>query len=154
MNVEEKEVRKKYFEAIGNERKIEKLLKQLQEIQNPSALLLAYRAACESMMAQFTWNPYIKLAQVMKSFDFFGQAIQQEPQNAEIRFLRFSVQHNVPDFLRKNREFEDDKTVLVENFEKADFDAEFREFIIVYLKDSKRFEKNELEVLGNDFTSN
>lgn len=146
MNVNEKEIRKKYFEAIGNERKIEKLLKQLQEIHNPSALLLAYCAACESMMAQFSWNPYVKLAQVTKSFDFFGQAIQKEPTNAEIRFLRFSVQHNVPDFLRKNREFEEDKIVLVENFENADFDTEFGNFIIDYLKESKRFDKNELEI--------
>jgi hypothetical protein len=144
----EKEARKKYFEAIGNERKIERLLKQLQEIENPSALLLAYRAACESMMAQFSWNPYTKLAQVNKSFDFFTKAIKDDSQNAEIRFLRFSVQHNVPDFLRKNREFENDKTVLVENFDKANFDTEFRKFIIGYLKDSGRFEKNELEILG------
>ena len=148
MNTEEKEIRKKYFNAIGNERKIEKLLKQLQDIQNPSALLLAYLAACESMRAQFTWNPYIKLAQVTKSFDFFGKAIQQEPTNAEIRFLRFSVQHNVPDFLRKNREFEEDKIVLVQNFENTDFDAELTEFIINYLKESKRFDKNELDILG------
>lgn len=144
----ELEARKRYFEAIGNERKIERLLKQLQEIENPSSLLLAYRAACESMMAQFSWNPYTKLAQVNKSFDFFAEAINDDSQNVEIRFLRFSVQHNVPDFLRKNREFEEDKTVLVENFENADFDAEFREFIVGYLKDSGRFEAKELEVLG------
>jgi len=73
-NLEEKEVRKKYFEAIGNERKIERLLKKLRDIENPSSLLLAYRAACESMMAQFSWNPYIKLAQVTKSFDFFSKS--------------------------------------------------------------------------------
>ena len=143
----ELEVRKKYFEAIGNERKVEILLKQLQEIHNPSALLLAYRAACESMMAQFSWNLYTKLAQVNKSFDLFAEAIKKDSQNAEIRFLRFSVQHNVPDFLRKNREFEEDKDVLVENFDKANFDTEFRTFLIGYLKDSKRFEKSELEVL-------
>ena len=144
----EKETRKKYFEAIGNERKIERLLKQLQDIENLSALLLAYRAACESMMAQFSWNPYTKLAQVNKSFDFFAKAIKEDSQNAEIRFLRFSVQHNVPDFLRKNREFEEDKDILVENFDKANFDTEFAQFIIGYLKDSGRFEKSELEVLG------
>lgn len=144
----EKEARKKYFEAIGNERKIERLLKDLQNIENPSALLLAYRAACESMMAQFSWNPYTKLAQVNKSFDFFEKAIKDDAQNVEIRFLRFSVQHNVPDFLRKNREFEEDKNVLVDNFDKANFDIEFRQFIIGYLKDSGRFEANELEILG------
>lgn len=144
----EKEARKKYFQAIGNERKIERLLKELQNIENPSALLLAYRAACESMMAQFSWNPYTKLAQVTKSFDLFAKAIKEDSQNAEIRFLRFSVQHNVPDFLRKNREFEEDKDVLVDNFDKADFDTEFRQFIIGYLKDSGRFEAKELEVLG------
>ncbi|PIY10784.1 MAG: hypothetical protein COZ18_05355 [Flexibacter sp. CG_4_10_14_3_um_filter_32_15] len=152
-NLEEKEVRKKYFEAIGNERKIERLLKKLRDIENPSSLLLAYRAACESMMAQFSWNPYIKLAQVTKSFDFFEKAIKNDSQNAEIRFLRFSVQHNVPDFLRKNREFEEDKDALLENlkqtnFAQADFDTEFAQFIIGYLKDSGRFEVKELEVLG------
>lgn len=143
----EKEARKKYFEAIGDEQKIEKLLKQLQDIKNSSALLLAYCAACESMMAQFSWNPYTKLAQVNKSFNFFEKAVKDDYQNVEIRFLRFSVQHNVPDFLRKNREFEEDKDVLVKNFENADFDAEFRQFIIGYLKDSKRFEVSELEIL-------
>ena len=148
MSTDEKEVRKKYFDAIGNERKIERLLKELQREQNPSPLLVAYRAACESMMAQFAWNPYTKLSQVNKSFDFFAKAIQNDTQNAEIRFLRFSVQHNVPDFLRKNREFEEDKDVLVQNFEDADFDEEFRQFIVSYLKDSGRFESNELEVLG------
>jgi hypothetical protein len=50
--------------------------------------------------------------------------------------------------LRKNREFEDDKIVLVENFDRANFDAEFRTFLIGYLKDSRRFEESELEVLG------
>lgn len=148
MNTDEKEVRKKYFDAIGNERKIEKLLTELKQIKNPSPLLLAYRAACESMIAQFVWNPYTKLSQVNKSFDFFEKAIGEDSQNVEIRFLRFSVQHNVPDFLRKNREFEEDKDVLVQNFEDADFDAEFRQFIIGYLKDSGRFEAKELEVLG------
>ncbi|WP_375558722.1 hypothetical protein ACE193_13320 [Bernardetia sp. OM2101] len=144
----EKEARKKYFESIGNEQKIERLLKELQDIKNPSALLLAYRAACESMMAQFSWNPYTKLAQVNKSFDFFEKAIKEDSQHVEIRFLRFSVQHNVPDFLRKNREFEEDKTVLVGNFDKANFDTEFAQFVIGYLKDSGRFEVSELEVLG------
>jgi hypothetical protein len=144
----EKEARKKYFEAIGNERKIEKLVKELRDIKNPSALLLAYRAACESMLAQFSWNPYTKLAQVNKSFDLFEKAIKDDFENVEIRFLRFSVQHNVPDFLRKNREFEEDKDVLVDNFKNADFDIEFAQFIIGYLKDSGRFEKSELEVLG------
>lgn len=147
MQVEEKEIQKSYFEAIGNERKIERVLKILQNIKNPSALLLAYRAACESMMAQFTWNPYIKLAQVTKSFDFFEEAIKQNPQDAEIRFLRFSVQHNVPDFLRKNREFEDDKMVLLTNFETANFEKEFGNFIITYLKDSKRFAESEIKKL-------
>ena len=146
--IQEKEIRKRYFEAIGNEQKIEKLLKELQYIENPSALLLAYRAACESMTAQFLWNPYTKLAQVNKSFDFFEKAVNEDSQNVEIRFLRFSVQHNVPDFLRKNREFEEDKNVLIENFENANFDTEFREFIIDYLKRSGRFEAKELEVLG------
>ncbi len=145
---EEIEIRQKYFKAIGNERKIERLLKELQDIKKPSALLLAYRAACESMMAQFSWNPYTKLAQVNKSFDLFEKAIKEDSQNVEIRFLRFSVQHNVPDFLRKNREFEEDKDVLVDNFDKADFDTEFRQFIIGYLKDSGRFEGKKLEILG------
>ncbi len=148
MDLEEKEIRKKYFEAIGNERKIERLLKKLQDLENPSALLLAYLAACESMMAQFSWNPYTKLAQVNKSFDFFEKAIKEDSQNAEIRFLRFSVQHNVPDFLRKNREFEEDKDILVENFDTANFDTEFREFVVNYLKELKRFEAKELQVLG------
>ncbi len=143
-----KEIRKCYFGAIGNEQKIEKFLQKLKREKNPSALLLAYRAACESMMAQFSWNPYTKLAQVNKSFDLFEKAIKEDSQNVEIRFLRFSVQHNIPDFLRKNKEFEDDKTVLIENFEKADFDTDFGNFIIGYLKDSGRFEAKELEVLG------
>lgn len=144
----ELETRKKYFDAIGNERKIERLLKELQRLDNPSPVLLAYRAACESMIAQFAWNPYTKLAQVNKSFDFFAKAIQEDTQNVEIRFLRFSVQHNVPDFLRKNREFEEDKDILVQNFDETDFDEEFRQFIIGYLKDSGRFENSKLEVLG------
>ena len=63
------------------------------------------------------------------------------------------MQHNVPDFLRKNREFEEDKDALLENlkqtnFAQADFDTEFAQFIIGYLKDSGRFEVKELEVLG------
>lgn len=143
-----KEIRKAYFNAIGNENKIKKILEELRVIKNPSPTYLAYRAACESMMAQFSWNPYTKLAQVNKSFELFRKAIQEDTQNAEIRFLRFSVQHNVPDFLRKEREFEEDKKVLLENFEKADFDAEFSQFIISYLKDSGRFETKKLEVLG------
>ncbi|WP_154657191.1 hypothetical protein [Hugenholtzia roseola] len=111
------QIRKAYFSATDSERKTESLLKEVQKKSATDPVYRAYEGACEAILAKYMWSPYSKFAQVNKAKDLFKKAIEAAPDNAEIRFLRFSVQHNLPDFLRNESDFQADKKFLLQTFE-------------------------------------
>jgi Tfp pilus assembly protein PilF len=138
-------IRTAYFEATESESKTKSLLKTLQEQpQNPT--YQAYQAACEAILAKYAWNPYSKLAQVNKAKEMFRRAVAAMPDNPEIRFLRFSVQHNLPDFLRNETEFQDDKKRLLQSFQAQSVDGLSRfmaQQIATFVVSSRRYTAEE-----------
>ena len=61
--------------------------------------MVAYRGACKSVRAVHTFWPLSKLNYVKEGLVDLDDAVLKEPNNIEIRFLRFSVLDNLPGFL-------------------------------------------------------
>lgn len=99
-------------------------------------ILLCYRGVSEMMGAKYVINPIVKLNKFKKGKTFIEGAVQKDPDNPEIRFLRFSVQTNLPAFLGYHYDIAMDKKKLLDSVHTV-ADPELKKNIMKYLSSSK-----------------
>lgn len=79
--------------------------------KNDPPVLVAYKGAGLMLLAR-----YEKLAargpKVKEAVPWIEQAVADEPDNAEIRLIRLSVQEHLPKFLKYNQHIEDDRQFI------------------------------------------
>lgn len=107
------DLRPRYLEASESAAEATKFNKQMKRYEGNNPLIIAYKGASEAVMAKHVWNPYSKLKQLKSAASFFEQAIELNPKNAEIRFLRFTVEHYVPRYLKLSENIEADKKIIL-----------------------------------------
>lgn len=89
--------------------------------------LAGYYGVSWMMKANHVFNPYNKLSYFLKGKEILDNAIQSNSKNIELRFLRYCVQTNVPDFLAYNSNIISDKNIIFINYANvSDFDLKKR----------------------------
>lgn len=105
-------LRRHYEQAAADKTAGEKFYKLLAEYKDRDGLVLAYKGASEAIRARDA-SMFNKLTYVQDAAKTFEQAVSIDPQNPEIRFLRFSVESNLPPFLGLSKHVEEDKEMLL-----------------------------------------
>ena len=105
-------LRRHYEQAAADKAAGEKFYNLLHDYQQQDALVLGYKAASEAIKARDA-SMLNKLTYVQESARTFEQAVSLSPASAEIRFLRFSVESNLPPFLGLSKHVEEDKAFLL-----------------------------------------
>ncbi|TAE84391.1 MAG: hypothetical protein EAY81_07635 [Bacteroidetes bacterium] len=98
----------------------------------PNNILLGYKGAVTMIMAKHAFSPLKKLEYFNLGRAFLDQALKTEPNNIELRYLRFSIQCNSPSFLGYHNEKKSDKVVLLQEISRVT-DAELKRKITQYL---------------------
>jgi hypothetical protein len=106
-------LRRAYAAAIESNREAESLLNKLLQEDTGSALELAYMGATEALQAKHHRNPFRKLQFVKQAQEILSQAVVLDPQQVEIRYLRFSIQHHLPSFLKVQDHWKEDKDMML-----------------------------------------
>lgn len=99
-----------------------------------TAIVKAYHGVSYTLLGKHASNPIKKLEFLKKGLPLLNQAVQEKPLDVEIRFLRFSVEENVPSFVQIERHINTDKYFLI-NYLKPTHS--YYEYIKNYLKQSK-----------------
>jgi hypothetical protein len=105
------EVRIAYEKSVYNEQTAVNLLEYLTSSNNPT--FLGYKGAVTIVMAKHVMSPYKKFNYFKTGKGVLEQAIQKEPLNVELRFIRFSIQCNAPKFLDYHSNINTDKVLLL-----------------------------------------
>ena len=105
-------LRRHYEQAAADKAAGEKFYKLLADYNDRDALVLGYKAAAEAIRARDA-SMFNKLSYVQDAARTFEQAVGLDPKNPEIRFLRFSVESNLPAFLGLSKHVEEDKQLLL-----------------------------------------
>jgi hypothetical protein len=105
-------LRHHYEQAAASKEAGEKFYDLLHSYSDQNALVLGYKAASEAIKARDA-SMLNKLTYVQQATRTFEQAVSLDPKNAEIRFLRFSVESNLPPFLGLSKHVEEDKSFLL-----------------------------------------
>lgn len=140
------EVRQLYLNSAEEEAAAKELLK-LSKANDDTAVILGYKGAAEMMLAKHVFNPLSKMSHFNKGKKAFSKAIETEPANVELRFLRFSVQSETPDFLGYKDNLEEDKKILFLNID-AMKDRELKMMILQFFTEAKALnpaEKQEMK---------
>jgi hypothetical protein len=124
--------------------KLEETVKLINHESKP--ILLCYRGVSEMMGAKYVINPIVKFNRFKKGKSFIERAIQKDPDNPEIRFLRFSIQTNLPTFLGYHHDIVTDKKRLLDSVD-AVTDLELKKNIVKYLSSSKYCTAEEKKIL-------
>lgn len=106
-------LRRHYEQAAADKAAGEKFYQLMSSYQGSEALPLAYQAAAEAIRARDA-SMFNKLTYVQAAARTFDKAVAADASNPEIRFLRFSVESNVPAFLGLSPHVEEDRQFLLD----------------------------------------
>ncbi len=106
-------LRRHYEQAAASKEAGDKFYDLLHNYRDQNALVLGYKAASEAIKARDA-SMLNKLTYVQQAARTFEQAVSLDPKNAEIRFLRFSVESNLPPFLGLSKHVDEDKAFLLD----------------------------------------
>jgi hypothetical protein len=133
-------IRKLLVSAVSSSKITDSLYESLTAIKHPSGLINGYIGTLEALKAKHAWNPYNKIKYLRNAEKIFQEAVAHDPQNIEIRFMRFSVEHNVPGFLGYNKNLTADRQEIIKQLDKKHYsfaDVRLVKTIINFLLDSK-----------------
>jgi RNAse (barnase) inhibitor barstar len=136
-----KALRKQLIIAIDNSNTTDSLFKALSKQVQKTPLTIAYIGALGALKAKHAWNPYNKIKYLNISEKEMQQALDQDPHNIEILFMRFSIQHNLPGFLGYGKNLTADRQEMITQLNRKNYgtaDKELTISIIKFLIDSKR----------------
>ena len=105
-------LRRHYELAAADKSAGEKFYQLLADYKDRDGLVLAYKGASEAIRARDA-SMFNKLTYAQDATKTFAQAVSIDPQNPEIRFLRFSVESNLPAFLGLSKHVDEDKEMLL-----------------------------------------
>ncbi|MFM6984708.1 MAG: hypothetical protein ACKOXF_11295 [Chitinophagaceae bacterium] len=98
------------------------------------AIYKAYHGVAWGFMAKHSNNPVNKLDYVKKGLAFLNDAVLADAINVEIRFLRFSVEENIPSIVSFTSHVKGDKAMILTNLTSS---HAFYKTMKAYLQQSK-----------------
>ena len=141
-------VRNLFYEASVNKSAAAKFQKALSVVdKNSSPVLLCYKGVAEMMQAKHVFSPFIKLAKFKNGKSMIEESISRDPDDLELRFLRFSIQSNLPAFLNYDSQIPGDKKKLINGYSRIK-DVELRRRVVDYLSTSKYCTVDELKKIS------
>ena len=105
-------LRRHFEQAASDKAAGEKFYKLLADYKDHDGLVLAYKGAAEAIRARDA-SMFNKLTYVQDAARTFERAVSADPHNPEIRFLRFTVESNLPGFLGLSKHVDEDKALLL-----------------------------------------
>lgn len=114
------DIRKNIEGVFKTEEVCLRLHQEFQSVDiSQSNLLQGYKGGVLMGMARHHINPFKKMSFFGDGKNLIEGAITSEPENLELRFLRLTIQTNLPEFLGYSESKEKDKAFVLSGLEKV-----------------------------------
>jgi hypothetical protein len=127
-------VRANYNKVVSDKELCKEMIFELEKIKNNSATHLAYLGGLQTIWANHVFSPISKLNTFKKGKMNIERAIETEPNNVELRFIRLSIQKNAPAFLGYKSNEKEDAEFIKEHHHQIETEV-LRKNIETLLKD-------------------
>ncbi|KOY86643.1 hypothetical protein AD998_11265 [bacterium 336/3] len=142
-----KAFRKAYSDASKQESKLKVLEELIAQEKEESAVLLAYKAGFQALKGNYAFFPAMKLAYFWECSKLFDKALELEPDNLEVIFLRFTIECGVPSIMSYALHLQKDKKSILELLPNSNFDKEFKKAMIDFMFESGKLTESEEKIL-------
>ena len=112
------------FPEISSEEQADNFIKQLNEDISTEAK--GYIAAMNFMKSRFVKNPFTKFKYFKIGKTTLDQVILSNPKNVEMRYIRYLMQKQIPDFLGYHENISEDFNTIVDQIEESNLNHEFK----------------------------
>lgn len=126
------EIRNLYENAANSQVANAKLIRLLGDVKSDNALLEGYKGAALMMEANHVFSPITKLSRFKKGKQLIENAIKLDSSNVELRYIRLTIQTNVPGFLGYSKAIEADKSLIIRELDNLK-DNDLRKRMVNYL---------------------
>lgn len=137
--------------ANGNPSTTDSLFNHIQQTnyRNQEHKKEAYLGVLEAMKGKHALNPFNKYKYVKNGVDRLSRAIKLAPENLELRFLRFSLEDNIPLFLNMSRHLDEDKKKILSIVKHVSYqeDTCLSNAIFHFANASTRFTNEDLDMI-------
>ena len=106
-NISVNELRANYPKSISSKETCKKMIDDLSK-EKLNVVEKGYYGAYLAIWANHVWNPMDKLSTFKKGKTELENAIKEDPNNVELRFLRLSIQSNIPGILNYKQNIKSD----------------------------------------------
>ncbi|WP_053978227.1 hypothetical protein [Mangrovimonas xylaniphaga] len=143
-----KEVRVAYKEAAHDSAKVDGFYNSMLKVtKDDDVSLVAYKGAAIALKARQAQTIKEKKEGFMEGVSFIEFAIEKAPSAIEPRFVRLGIQENTPKLLKYKEDIEEDKTMILNQFETID-SPNLKGHIKDYILQSKVFTTEEKTVIS------
>ncbi|MEX0997079.1 MAG: hypothetical protein WDZ45_08520 [Flavobacteriaceae bacterium] len=111
-------IRTSYFSGPKTEESAKAFTEIMDNVDSNSAVLKAYQGASFALQAHYGKGVKEKKEFFEQAVSNIEAAVQEEPENAEIRLIRLSVQEKSPRIVKYKDNMDEDKAMVLEHFEK------------------------------------
>ena len=136
--------KKRFFFKNGRFSQLVNILDEYNDDINP--LLQGYKGVAFMLMSKHSINPLQKLKLFIKGKDMLENSIIDNKWNVELRFLRHSIQSNVPAFLNYSSSLTEDKSIILSSLHSIE-DLDLKQMIKLYILKSKSFDLQEKQII-------
>lgn len=106
------QLRMRYLAAIERRTALDSFMRTLEVIDRKSPTEESYYGICHGICCQYEESNWSKLRLVMKSRSYLNEAVERDPRDPELRFMRLTLEHFLPSFLGLNKHIPDDLAVI------------------------------------------
>ncbi len=111
------DIRNEIFYSDLNLDKSIQLISDIESLNLTAPIIQAYTGASELLVAKYSWNPIAKISFLKKGVSKVNEAVNNDTENIEIRFLRFYIENSLPKYLGLSRNMSADKEIIVSHLE-------------------------------------
>ena len=145
------EIRREYYEAVNSGTAADDFYNKLHKLQPSKPVLFAYYGSAQALKSRYSFNPYNKIKYLNEGRKTLARAVAKSPDDLEIRFLRFSLEHYIPAFLGMSDNLDIDRKKIILLIKKKQYgavDKSLLKNLISFLKQTKRCTPRELHILA------
>lgn len=140
-------VRENYINASKSKEKAEEFNYSMANYAGDNKTMLAYKGASIALKAKFASERKTKKDLFTKGIQILENALKADPNNAEIRLIRLSIQENTPKILNYKGNIQQDKQLILTTFDKQN--KSLKEHLLTFINQSKSFTAQDKELLKN-----
>lgn len=96
-------------------------------------VMLAYHGAAQTARASYLYNPYSQYTTAKKGLETMNKSVSKASSNLEVRFVRYSVELNIPAIMPFTDHTKEDKKFILTNLDKNhDFYPAIKTFMLKF----------------------